>query len=49
MVRQMLELMLESQPRGRLWFIGRTPAGKARDAMNLMLRTLMLIAPLTCH
>jgi hypothetical protein len=44
----MLELMLESQPPGRLWFVGRTPAGKAQDAINIAVRTLMLLVPLTC-
>jgi hypothetical protein len=47
-VRCFLELMLEWQPPGRLWFIGRTPAGKVQDAMNITLRALTLFTPLAC-
>jgi hypothetical protein len=49
MVKRMLELILYSPPPGRLWFIGRTPAGKAQDALNLTLRATMLFGPLICH
>ena len=48
MVTLLLELM-DPQPPGRMWFVGRTPAGKVQDAMNLALRALMLLGPLACH
>lgn len=48
MVRRVLELILESQPLSKLWFFGRTPAGKAQDALNLALRATMLVGPLIC-
>lgn len=49
MVRRILELILEPQPPRRLWFIGRTPVGKAQDALNLALRATILIGPILAH
>lgn len=48
MVSLLLDL-IDPQPPGRLWIIGRTPLGKVQDMMNLALRALMPFAPLACH
>ena len=48
MVTLLLEL-LNPQPPSRLWFVGRTRAGKMQDALNLALRTTMLLMPLACR
>ena len=41
--------LIDPQPHGRGWIIGRTPSGKVPDTLNLALRALMLFGPLACH
>jgi len=48
MVTLMLSL-IDPQPPGRRWIIGRTQSGKVQDVLNLALRALMLFGPLACH
>lgn len=49
MVKRMLELMLQSQPPGRLWIIGQTRSQAMQDVVNISLRALMMFGPLLCH
>lgn len=44
----LLEL-IDPQPPGRMWIIGRTLSGKVQDVLNLSLRALVLFGPLACH
>lgn len=48
MVSLLLDL-IDPQPPGRLWIIGRTPLGKVQDMVNLTLRAVMLFGSLACH
>lgn len=41
--------LIDPQPPGRMWIIGRTPSGKVQDVLNLALRALILFGPLACH
>jgi hypothetical protein len=41
--------LIDPQPPSRLWALGHTPSRAEQDAANVMLRALMLFAPLACY